>query len=1053
MTKRTQLNLYDQQDVSKNFEIDHNIGVIEVRVPNSSNMTVSGKATFAGGSTCIVRDNQDVLCGVGGTSLLHTAMNVNDLGNNNYQLVDQFAVNYSGASFYVDGDLDNKISGGSDITIPVGAPNSVGTYIDPEHYVLSIDASGFKPYFNSQPLVNADDVTWAISCVDTPGDVNTIRSTILSGTFSMNDNVYKLSVNGGMEWLVNGWDANREGYWVATTNTPSGIPLGSHIAADLADMIGFYFTPSSLELSAFCQSEDSLESIFDTIDSSIAAIANNDLTTEVTRATTAENVLDNKFDTEITSLTATDAANYATILADIATDVTRAQQAEFALQVILDTEQTRAEASEQSITNTISTLATLEQTHHNDNQTAINNEISRATTAEQIIQSDVDANEATAANNLSTTETNLQNQIDYTNALLVTQTNSATSNENIILTNINNIISNSDNVDLNSLLELRTAFSQADSEQTELLNLLIERVVNVQTLMNTFLDTNTELDNVIMSRYVDLTSMLLSCYNFGSPLGVDEGPFNYLLEASSQVVQPSGGINGSGSVLFSGETLESTDHTKPEFVGTNLSFVFWIKPSANDRHTNFDILSKYNGDQGWKVSWKNLSGHEQLCLDISSDAQNGYAISAYCNILGDTLFNDEFHHIGITFSGNTGLGVKMYLDGSLQSTSDALGTTLCEEVNNCSINALDTNFILGGYLGEMASLKIYGKELSESEVNVHREALQPTSSNDITVSMTYVSWANEVLWRFEDLQGNIIAQLEAPLAHTYNGSTFIFPQFQAPNGDYVVKLIDTYGDGWHGGVLCIESTNKIALGLSNGTEGTAYINITNGYLAVSSVTNAQNVAPGSVQMSGYGAFGAGNVEHGISGIYGPTSAQWSGNFYISPGNYQINMEIVNTLPSNDRYFRFYWNSAQYFIGVQGNVGDTFVHDFTFDNNVIYGLSVRLVIQSTLPTYTQGTDEDYRNFQIFDSNGNLLSERRTIDGTNVTFNPVPILYLSQGQYTLTTTDPTLVGWDAVSNLSYIAGATSAFRFAHPAGVLTNSTILYVNNRSQYSLTPF
>ena len=48
---------------------------------------------------------------------------------------------------------------------------------------------------------------------------------------------------------------------------------------------------------------------------------------------------------------------------------------------------------------------------------------------------------------------------------------------------------------------------------------------------------------------------------------------------------------------------------------------------------------------------------------------------------------------------------------------------------------------------------------------------------------------------------------------------------------------------------------------------------------------------------------------------------------------------------------------------------------------------------------------------------------------------------------------LVGWDAVSNLSYIAGATSAFRFAHPAGVLTNSTILYVNNRSQYSLTPF
>jgi hypothetical protein len=113
----------------------------------------------------------------------------------------------------------------------------------------------------------------------------------------------------------------------------------------------------------------------------------------------------------------------------------------------------------------------------------------------------------------------------------------------------------------------------------------------------------------------------------------------------------------------------------------------------------------------------------------------------------------------------------------------------------------------------------------------------------------------------------------------------------------------------------------------------------------------------------------------------------------------------------------------------------------------------------MPAWLQGRDEDYRNFQIFDSDGNLLSEKRTIDGTSVSFNTTQVLYLGEGQYTLTTTDPTLVGWDASSNFSYISGSNPVVtvgnyvQVAHPAGVLSNSVTLYVNNRSQYSLTPF
>ena len=514
--KRNQLNLYDQQDVSKNFQIDHNNGVIEVRVPDSSNMTVSGKATFDAGSTCIIRDNEGVLCGVGGTSLLHTSINVNDLGNDNYQLADQFSVNYSGVSFYVDGDLDNKISGGSDITIPIGAPNSVGTYIDPQHYILSIDANGFKPYFNSQPLANADNVTWALSYVDTPGDATTIRSTILSGSFVMNGSVYKLSVNGGMEWPVNGWDANREGYWVATTGAPSGIPLGSHIAADIADFVGFYFNPNTLELSAFCQSEDSLESIFDTIDSSMSTLTSN-LVSETTRAGDAETVLDNKLDTEIAALTATDAAHHATILAGIATEVARAQQAESSLQVSLDNEQVRAEASEQTILNTVAALTVTETANDSAHQTAIDNEVARATASEAAIQADEDSNEQAASDALVLSQTTLQSNIDSSNTNLTNQSASAQAVEANIQSQISNILSNIDPVSLSSLSEIISHFSSDDADTNNLINELLQRIVNTENVLNCLLDPDLgELDPVLKSLY-DLLHAVSVSINFDSP--------------------------------------------------------------------------------------------------------------------------------------------------------------------------------------------------------------------------------------------------------------------------------------------------------------------------------------------------------------------------------------------------------------------------------------------------------------------------------------------------------------------------------------------------------
>ncbi len=53
--KRHELNLFDAADETKNFKIGHNAGVVTLTVPAQQYLTVSGKATFSGDNTCVVR--------------------------------------------------------------------------------------------------------------------------------------------------------------------------------------------------------------------------------------------------------------------------------------------------------------------------------------------------------------------------------------------------------------------------------------------------------------------------------------------------------------------------------------------------------------------------------------------------------------------------------------------------------------------------------------------------------------------------------------------------------------------------------------------------------------------------------------------------------------------------------------------------------------------------------------------------------------------------------------------------------------------------------------
>ena len=154
----------------------------------------------------------------------------NDLGSNAYQLVDTFDILYSGANAYLDLDLDNN----PDSVIPIGAPDTLGAYLDPEHYVLDF-GTDLQPFFLGMELTAADSVDWRLSYVTTPG-TTVLYSTIMSGTTTDNgDGTWTLDINLGLEWPVAGFPAN-----------DLGIPEGTHVAAEIADFSSFTWDGETL---------------------------------------------------------------------------------------------------------------------------------------------------------------------------------------------------------------------------------------------------------------------------------------------------------------------------------------------------------------------------------------------------------------------------------------------------------------------------------------------------------------------------------------------------------------------------------------------------------------------------------------------------------------------------------------------------------------------------------------------------------------------------------------------------------------------------------------
>ena len=153
------------------------------------------------------------------------------LSGSAFQLNETFSILYDLDVVHLDTNLDNV----PDVDVTFGAGDFLGDYFDPQHYVIDFALPGsgdvLKPYFMGSELAAAASVDWRLSYVSTPGDVNSIYSTIMSGSAQSIPGGLTLDITDGLEWPVNGW-----------TIPDVGIPLGTHWAADIADFTSFTFT-------------------------------------------------------------------------------------------------------------------------------------------------------------------------------------------------------------------------------------------------------------------------------------------------------------------------------------------------------------------------------------------------------------------------------------------------------------------------------------------------------------------------------------------------------------------------------------------------------------------------------------------------------------------------------------------------------------------------------------------------------------------------------------------------------------------------------------------
>jgi len=210
----------------------------------------------------------------------------------------------------------------------------------------------------------------------------------------------------------------------------------------------------------------------------------------------------------------------------------------------------------------------------------------------------------------------------------------------------------------------------------------------------------------------------------------------------SNVIGGDGGVQG-GSPAFTNTKSILLDSSNSDFVTMGnassldfdltdaLSISAWIKSTGTGEMT---IASKKEAGLG--IGYEFVEQDGKLIFSMKGSSKSAILVRT-----GNSIVDNTWHHVAVTYSGsglNTGL--KLYLDGALQSTSNQ-GTEINPITNSAPFNLGAQNDSQDFWNGNLDEVSVFNSELTASNITTIYGTGVP---NDIS-GLSPLSW-----WRCGD---------------------------------------------------------------------------------------------------------------------------------------------------------------------------------------------------------------------------------------------------------------------------------------------------------------
>jgi prepilin-type N-terminal cleavage/methylation domain-containing protein len=152
-------------------------------------------------------------------------------------------------------------------------------------------------------------------------------------------------------------------------------------------------------------------------------------------------------------------------------------------------------------------------------------------------------------------------------------------------------------------------------------------------------------------------------------------------------------------------------------LGTKMSAFIWASGAGADDRGLFGQYDETDTQRCWLIGTSGAAGSTKIKVNISGDGNTTLFYKSY--VTADTVFNNKWHYVGFTYTGNT---LKVYVDGvqaTIPSPVDTgTMTTLSHPAALNSIGSMVTtaNAISKGFTGYLDGAIIFNDAISMVEV-------------------------------------------------------------------------------------------------------------------------------------------------------------------------------------------------------------------------------------------------------------------------------------------------------------------------------------------------